>query len=59
MERLPLLRRHLLPVLYIREKGVNENAAKRTELKLPYTVASATVSRSGVPSEKIVAYSGK
>lgn len=45
--------------IYIREKGINENTKKKLELKLPSAIASATVSGSGIPSEKIVAYSGK
>lgn len=45
--------------IYIREKGINENTVKKLELKLPSTIASATVSGSSIPDEKIVAYSGK
>lgn len=45
--------------IYIREKATNENAKKGTELKLPSTIASATVSGSSIPDGNITAYSAK
>lgn len=45
--------------IYIREKGINENTKKNTELKQPSTIAEATVSGSSIPTEKIKAYKAK